>query len=156
MTRIRVVSAAFGVAFGFLLSWGKLTDPEVIGRMLRLESAYVYLVMASAIAVGFVGVRLLRRAHARAVLTGEPVRWSTRKPQPRHVYGSALFGIGWAISDACPGPIAAQLGQGFGWSLFTAAGMVGGVLLFLRREEPVAEEKPQQATSGLAYASAPE
>lgn len=134
MTRVKATSAAFGVLFGFLLSWGQLTDPDVILRMLRLESAYVYLVMASGIAVGFVGVRLLRRFRFQAVLTGEPVSWPTVRPQRHHVAGSALFGLGWALSDACPGPVAAQLGQGLGWSLFTAAGVIAGVLLFLRLE----------------------
>ena len=152
MTRVQAVSAGFGVVFGFLLSWGQLTDPGVILQMLRLESAYVFLVMGSGIAVGFTGVRLLRRARFRAVLTGEPISWSTARPERRHVAGSVLFGLGWAFSDACPGPVAAQLGQGFGWSLFTAAGVVGGVLLYLRLEQPVAEPR----TSGLGYASAPE
>jgi hypothetical protein len=48
--------------------------------------------------------------------------------------------------------VAAQLGQGLGWSLFTAAGVVGGVLLYLWREEPTGERR----TGGLTYASAPE
>ena len=150
MTRVQAVSAGFGVVFGFLLSWGQLTNPEVILQMLRLESAYVFLVMGSGIAVGFTGVRLLRRARFRAVLTGEPVTWSTARPQPRHVAGSVLFGLGWALSDACPGPVVAQLGQGLGWSLFTAAGVVGGVLLYLRLEQPASEP------GGYRYASAPE
>jgi uncharacterized protein len=68
-------------------------------------------------------------------VTGEPVRWETLRPERRHIVGSALFGAGWAISDACPGPIAAQVGQGFAWSLFTLAGVVIGVALYLRRQE---------------------
>ncbi len=131
MTHAKAVSAGFGVAFGFLLSWGQLTDPGVILEMLRLESAYVFLVMGSGIAVGFMGVRVLRRARFRAILNGELVSWPTERPEARHVVGSALFGLGWALSDACPGPIAAQLGQGFGWAAFTAAGVVGGVALYL-------------------------
>ncbi len=131
MTSAKAVSAGLGVVFGFLLSWGQLTDPAVIQEMLRLESAYVFLVMGSGIAVGFTGVRLLRHANFRAVLNGELVSWPTERPQTRHVVGSVLFGLGWALSDACPGPIAAQLGQGFGWSVFTAAGVVGGVALYL-------------------------
>ena len=47
--------------------------------------------------------------------------------------GSVLFGTGWALADACPGPIATQLGQGIVWSLFTLAGVVVGIWVFLRR-----------------------
>ena len=45
-----------------------------------------------------------------------------------------LFGIGWALADACPGPIATQVGQGIAWSLFTLAGVVVGIWVFLRRQ----------------------
>ena len=47
--------------------------------------------------------------------------------------GAAIFGVGWAITDSCPAPIAGQLAQGVLWSLFTIAGVVLGIALFLRR-----------------------
>lgn len=47
--------------------------------------------------------------------------------------GAAIFGVGWAITDSCPAPIAGQLAQGALWSLFTIAGVVLGIALFLRR-----------------------
>src|SRR5256885_2278554 len=78
----------------------------------------MWLMCASAVAVGFVGLRLLRRARARSLLTGEPVSWTTARPERRHVVGAVIFGVGWAVSDVCPGPVAAQLGQGIGWSVF--------------------------------------
>jgi uncharacterized membrane protein YedE/YeeE len=61
------------------------------------------------------------------------VAWTTVKPQRRHVVGSVLFGVGWAVAAVCPGPIAAQLGQGVPWALATLAGLVLGLLLFSRR-----------------------
>ena len=66
----------------------------------------------------------------------------TCEPEPptrRHLAGAAIFGLGWGIADACPGPIAAQVGQGIGWGLATFAGVIIGVYLFLRREEPETE-----------------
>ena len=126
----RLVATLFGVAFGFMLSWGRLTDPDVIRAMLRLRDAYVFLMMGSAVAVGLIGVHLLTRRPRRAALTGEPVVARRDRVARRHVAGSALFGLGWAIADTCPGPIAAQLGQALPWALCTAAGVTGGVLLF--------------------------
>jgi uncharacterized membrane protein YedE/YeeE len=70
-----------------------------------------------------------------AQATGEALTWDTVRPARRHVVGSVVFGAGWAIADACPGPIAAQLGQGFPWSLFTLAGVGLGVWLALRRQD---------------------
>ena len=55
--------------------------------------------------------------------------WTTVRPRREHIVGSVLFGTGWAVADACPGPIAAQLGQGVPWALATAAGLMFGVYL---------------------------
>jgi uncharacterized membrane protein YedE/YeeE len=131
---IRAAAAGFGVVFGFVLSWTGLADPSFIHAMLSLQTAYPYLLMATSIALTIGATRLLARGGARAVLTGEPVRWSTLRPERRHVVGGALFGVGWAMSSACPGPVAAQLGQGFGWGLCTATGIFLGVRIYLRRE----------------------
>ena len=46
--------------------------------------------------------------------------------------GSLMFGVGWGVADACPGPIATQVGQGVLWSLFTITGVVGGIVLAQR------------------------
>ena len=135
---MRRAAALVGVAVGFLLSWGQATDPDQIRAMLLLDDAYLYLMLGSGVFVAAVGARLLRRFRARALVTGERVDWERLRPERRHVAGSALFGAGWAISDACPGPIAAQLGQGFAWSLFTFAGVLIGVALFVRRDRRAA------------------
>lgn len=142
---MRRAAALVGVAFGFLLSWGQATSPDRIREMLLLEDPYLYLMLGSGVLVASAGVRLLRRARAHALVTGEPVAWETLRPERRHVVGSVMFGAGWAVSDACPGPIAAQLGQGVAWSLFTLAGVVIGIGLYLRTQEraqPAAAPSP--------------
>jgi uncharacterized membrane protein YedE/YeeE len=128
------VAIGFGAVFGFAISWGQFTDPDRLREMLLLKDAYLYLMMATAVAIGFVGVRLLRRRHARALLTGTPITWSTSRPERHHVVGAAIFGVGWAITDSCPAPIAGQLAQGVMWSLFTIAGVMLGIALFFRRQ----------------------
>jgi uncharacterized protein len=132
VTRVRVASVLLGAGFGFLLSWGQFIDPDRIRDMLLLRDSYMWLMFAAAVAVGFTGLRLLRRARARALLTGEPVSWATARPERRHVTGAAVFGAGWAVSDVCPGPVAAQLGQGIWWSVVLLAGIGLGLLLFAR------------------------
>jgi uncharacterized membrane protein YedE/YeeE len=122
----RLAALAVGFVFGLVLSWSGMTNPDVLRDFL------------SALATAFIGLRVLKVLQARALLTGEPVAWTAVAPERRHVVGSLLFGAGWAIADACPGPIAAQLGQGVFWSLATAAGLVLGVWLFLRRAGTVA------------------
>jgi uncharacterized membrane protein YedE/YeeE len=63
-----------------------------------------------------------------------------------------LFGLGWGIADACPGPIAAQVGAGVPWALFTIAGVLGGVYLFLRGGTPDTEPAADASPGDLAAA----
>jgi hypothetical protein len=132
---VRLAACVFGGLFGFLISWGQFSDPDRIRDMLLLRDPYLYLMMFSGIAVAFAGTWVLRRRHARALLTGEPLSVERTRPERRHFVGAAIFGLGWAIADSCPAPIAAQLTQGVLWSLFTIAGIAIGVELFLRRQE---------------------
>jgi uncharacterized membrane protein YedE/YeeE len=118
-----------GIAAGFVLAWARLTDPAVIRDMLLLREAHVFLVMGSAVAVATIGVRLLRAAGARAFITGEPIRWSVDRPRARHLFGSALFAIGWTVAGTCPGPVAAMIGEGKLGGMVVAGGLVGGVAL---------------------------
>jgi len=136
--RGRLAAAGFGALFGFLISWGQFTDPDRIRDMLLLRDAYLYLMMFSAIAVAGTGTWLLRRRRTRALLTGEPISVERTRPERRHVVGAAIFGVGWAVADSCPAPIAAQLTQGVWWSLCTIAGVFLGVEVFLRRREAAA------------------
>ena len=134
--RIRLAALAIGVVFGVTLSWTGLSSPEVIREGLLFRSSYLYLFFASAVATAFVGLRLLRARRQRALLVDKPVTWKPQRPQRAHVVGGVIFGAGWGIADACPGPIATQLGQGVAWSLFTIAGLVTGIVIYLRRSQP--------------------
>lgn len=129
----RFAALVVGFVFGLTLSWSGMTDPDVLRDGLLFRDSYLFLFFISALLTAFVGLRVLKVLQARALLTGEPVSWTGVAPERRHVVGSLLFGAGWAIADACPGPIAAQLGQGIFWSVATAVGLTFGVWLFLRR-----------------------
>jgi len=142
---IRVAAILFGSAFGFLLSWGQFTSPDRIRDMLLLEDLYLYEMMFSAMAVGFIGIRLLRRFHARALVSGDLVAWVTERPARNHVAGAFLFGLGWAVTDSCPAPIAGQLAQGVWWSIATMAGVFVGIELYFRwQERPVGARRRER------------
>src|ERR1044072_9518556 len=125
--KLRLAALVLGVVSGFTVSWARMTDPRTFHAMLSLDSPRIYLLMGSAVAVAFVGARLLRGR--RALLTGEPINWDAGSPTPDQIVGSCLFGIGWGISEACPGPTAAALGVGRVLALAVAAGVLVGVKL---------------------------
>lgn len=135
----RFAGLGVGVLFGVVLSWSGMTSPDVIRQALLFERSYLFLFFASAVLVATVGLALLRRANARALLTGARTSWTPERPARRHILGSLLFGLGWGIADACPGPIATQIGQGIAWGLCTLVGVVIGVYVFLRRSETETE-----------------
>jgi uncharacterized membrane protein YedE/YeeE len=137
VTRPRAIAAGLGLAFGFVLAWTQMTDPDAIRRMLLLEEAYFFLVMASSVAVAFGGLRLVRARRRDA--SG----WPASRPARCHVTGSVVFGAGWGISCSCPGPIAAQLGQGVHWSVWTIGGIVLGVAVYDRWHRLVDRPAPR-------------
>src|SRR5579864_2798756 len=124
---LRLAALVLGILSGFTVSWARMTDPRTFYAMLSLDSPRIYLLMGSAVAVAFVGARLIRGR--RALLTGEPINWAAVRPTRSHLVGSVLFGIGWGISEACPGPTAAALGAGRVLTLAVAAGVLVGVKL---------------------------
>jgi uncharacterized protein len=146
--RARAAGGLIGVVFGVVLCWSGMSDPNVIRGALLFEQSYLFLFFGSAVLVATVGLRMLRRAQARALLTGAPIRWTPQRPERRHVVGSVVFGVGWGVADACPGPILTQIGQGIPWAVFTLAGAAAGVYLFLRRaedSEPASDAVPAAA-----------
>jgi len=126
---LKSIGLVFGAAFGFILAWSHVTDYDVIHDMLLLRHADVFLLMMSAMFTAAIGIRVLRAFKMRAILENAPVSWTPQPARTRHVVGSVLFGAGWSVACTCPGPVAAQLGRGQLASLFTIAGMLGGILI---------------------------
>ena len=125
----RVIAALFGVGFGFWLAWTRMTDfDQIVGALLQ-RRAYLWLMFATGVFTTVVGLQILQRAGAVTLLRHEALHWPAVPPQRRHVVGSLLFGTGWALAGACPGPIAAQVGSGRLSSLFTLAGLLAGIAL---------------------------
>jgi uncharacterized protein len=141
--KLRLAGLALGIVTGFVFAWARMTDPNTFHRMLALDSPRIYLLMAAAVGVAFAGARLVRGR--RALLTGEPINWQTVRPARNHIVGSVLFGIGWGIADACPGPTAAMLGAGRVLAVAVAGGVLAGVAL-----------QPKLAGSGARWRSARE
>ena len=152
-----VAGGVIGIVFGVTLCWSGMTSPVVIRQALLFEKSYLFLFMASAVGTAAVGLWLLRRRERRALLVSAPLTWPREQISRRHIVGSVIFGVGWGVADACPGPVATQVGQGIGWGVITLCGVVIGVYAFLRngsREtEPAAQPTPAMATTRVAVPS---
>lgn len=95
-----------GLCFGAGLAISGMTDPEVVLAFLTISTDWnpaLIAVMGSAVVVSFVGFALTRKRSRP--LAGEQFHEpETRSITPRLIFGSALFGVGWALSGYCPGP----------------------------------------------------
>ncbi len=118
-----------GICFGIVLVKSEVASWTRIQAMFRFEEAHMYLVMAAAVAVGILSLAIIDRLRLRTV-TGEPIVYADKPFKRGTIVGGILFGMGWAITGACPGPVYAQIGSGAWMALFTFAGVFVGATLY--------------------------
>src|SRR5882757_7871886 len=93
-----------GLVFGIVLVKAEIISWWRIQEMFRLQSFHMYGVIGSAVVTGMLSVWLIKKFNIRT-LTGEPIRFHPKKFNKGQVFGGVLFGFGWAITGACPGPL---------------------------------------------------
>lgn len=114
-----------GILFGILLIKAEVISWFRIQEMFRLQSFHMYGVIGSAVVTGVISVWLIRRFNIRTIY-GEPIVFVTRKLNKGNIIGGLLFGAGWALTGACPGPLFAQLGTGATATIITLLAAFAG------------------------------
>ncbi|RAK62937.1 DUF6691 family protein [Hymenobacter edaphi] len=106
---------AVGVAFGVVITKGELISWFRIQEMFRFQGFHMFGIFLTALPVAILTTQLLKRSHART-LGGEPIQLppKTMGRGIRYIVGGTLFGLGWALTGACPGPLLALWGSGVG------------------------------------------
>jgi uncharacterized membrane protein YedE/YeeE len=143
-----------GGVFGFLLTASGLGDYTTIHDGLLLRNPYIFLMMGSAMAVGVVGLALLRR-HGTTRFGGRLTLPHTRFER-RHVYGGIVFGLGFGVGATCPGITIAMTTTGGLYGLVVLVGLLAGLALRgeveRRQARPVSTEPMVVALSGSGAA----
>ena len=101
----------FGLLFGIVLIKAEVVSWYRIQEMFRLQSFHMFGVIGSAVAVGALSVFLIKRLKIKTI-NGEEIILPEKTFNKGQIYGGLLFGFGWAMTGACPGPLFAQLGYG--------------------------------------------
>jgi len=101
-----------GLLFGIVLVKSQVISWFRIQEMFRLQGFHMYGVIGSAIIVGMVSVLLIKQFHLKT-FNNEPIVITDKEFTWGNVWGGLIFGLGWAITGACPGPLFAQMGSGF-------------------------------------------
>jgi len=102
---------AFGILFGIILIKSEVISWFRIQEMFRLQSFHMFGVIGSAVAVGALSVFLIKKFKIKSI-HGEEIILPEKTFNKGQIYGGLLFGFGWAMTGACPGPMFAQLGYG--------------------------------------------
>jgi len=118
-----------GTYFGIVLAKSEVARWERVHKMFLFEQAQMYLIIGVGIGVAMIAMFLLKKMKARAI-DRTPIIY---KPKPYHkgiIFGGMIFGAGWAITGACPGPIYTQIGGGEAYAVFTLVGAILGMFSY--------------------------
>ncbi len=118
-----------GMLFGIILVKAEVISWFRIQEMFRLESFHMYGVIGSAVFTAMLGVLLIRKMGWRSV-NGEEIVVQKKPFTKGNIIGGLIFGLGWAITGACPGPIFAQIGSGFTVVIITFLSAVAGTWVY--------------------------
>ena len=118
-----------GILFGIILVKSEVISWFRIQEMFRLQSFHMYGIIGSAIVVGIISVFIIKKFKIRSI-EGEEIRFDPKKFNKGQVYGGLLFGFGWALTGACPGPLFALIGSGSTVIIVTLLSAIAGTWVY--------------------------
>jgi uncharacterized membrane protein YedE/YeeE len=102
-----------GVIFGIVMAKSEAFSWYRIQEMFRFQSFHMYGIIGTAVVLGVLGVALIKKFKIRD-FSGNAILFHPKdKAYPRYIFGGTLFGLGWALSGACPGPMVVNIGYGY-------------------------------------------
>ena len=120
-----LVYAFMGMLFGIVFVKAEIVSWFRIQEMFRFESFHMYGVIGTAVVVGVISVFLIKKLNIKT-LDGEQIVITPKTFNKGQIYGGLIFGLGWAITGACPGPLFAQIGSGFTVVIITFLSAIAG------------------------------
>jgi len=102
-----------GIFFGIVMFKSEAASWFRIYEMFQFQAFHMYGIIGSALVIGVIGIQLIKRNNAKD-FNGEEIQFSPKeKSFSRYMFGGIIFGLGWALAGACPGPIYTLIGAGY-------------------------------------------
>lgn len=121
-----------GLLFGVVMAKSEAISWYRIQEMFRFQSFHMYGIIGTAVFFGILSVYLIKKFRIRddqqvpITFTAKTMEWK------KYLIGGSIFGLGWALTGACPGPIFVNIGYGYAGMILVAAGAVLGTYLYGR------------------------
>jgi uncharacterized protein len=146
------IGFTFGMAFGAVITAGRLNEYNVIHSGLRLTNLYMFFTMGSAVLVAMPLLFLLQRRGWVSPLGGL-LDLSRTRVERKHIFGGLVFGTGWAVTGTCPAPALAMVGSGGVLGLVVVAGICFGLILrdwvVDRAERPIVKPELRRSAQSI-------
>ena len=118
-----------GIAFGLALTKGEAISWFRIQEMFHFESFHMYGIFMTAVPIGALSLYIMRRL-GTTTFAGDPIDMPKKVYHHGVIIGGLIFGFGWALTGACPGPLYAQLGSGYTVTIITILAALLGTWTF--------------------------
>ncbi len=129
MNSQRGTGLIIGIFFGIVLVKSEVISWFRIQSMFRFEEAHMYLIIGSAVIVGAISLQIIKKMQMTTI-DNQEIKVKNKPFHKGVIIGSIMFGLGWAITGACPGPIYAQIGSGTLLAVVTLLSALGGAYLY--------------------------
>ncbi len=118
-----------GILFGIIFIKAEVISWYRIQEMFRFQSFHMYGIIGSAVVVGMISVWLIKKYNVKTIY-GEKIEFHDKTFNKGQVIGGLIFGFGWALTGACPGPLFAQIGTGATVIIITLLAAIAGTWLY--------------------------
>lgn len=118
-----------GILFGFIFIKAEVISWFRIQEMFRLQSFHMYGIIGSAIFVAMISIFIIKKFNIKTIY-GEEIIFHKKKFNKGQIYGGLIFGFGWALTGACPGPLFAQIGTGATVVVVTLFSAIAGTWVY--------------------------
>lgn len=118
-----------GIFFGIVFVKAEIVSWFRIQEMFQLTSFHMYGVIGTAVVVGAISIAFIKQFKIKTIY-GESITFDNKEFNKGQIIGGLIFGLGWAITGACPGPLFAQIGAGFGVISVTLLSALAGTWVY--------------------------
>ncbi|WP_316749957.1 DUF6691 family protein [Pedobacter gandavensis] len=119
-----------GILFGIIMSKSEAVSWFRIQEMFRFQSFHMYGIIGTAVVLGVIAVFLIKTFHLKDAENQEIQFPEKDKSYKKYIIGGTIFGLGWALTGACPGPMFVNLGYGYFTMLIVIFGALLGTYLY--------------------------